>query len=355
MKILCICPIGIGNYLLFYPACRLISSLRPEIELHLLALRFPIYDIGKDDHLWKRIHVIDPTKISKAETVFSLLNEIRSERYDASLSFFPSNKWQYNLLPYLCGIKERFAFRYPLKRLSSLSFLSNRKIPIDFSLHDLHQNVHLSALFLEKDLSNQKLVFPDLFSNAEEKEAEEMLKESLPVRIAVHPGSSAEHGMDIKRWSPERFAALADRICRKLGAEALIFGGPDEKELKTRVASGMVEAHRIIEPVNLRLTAALLKKCSICLCNDSGLMHMAACMGVPVAAAFGPTDEKRNGPVGNCNLILRKPTPGFPLWNARNVGVRSVPRGIDPEASLKALTVDDAWASVESWLNTQFF
>ena len=109
-----------------------------------------------------------------------------------------------------------------------------------------------------------------------------MLKTALPRRIAIHPGSSAEHGMDIKRWDPKRFGLLADKICGKLGAEALIFGGPDESNLKMQVASVMKEKHRIIEPVDIGLTAAHIKQCNLCLCNDSGLMHIAACMEIPV-------------------------------------------------------------------------
>ena len=88
----------------------------------------------------------------------------------------------------------------------------------------------------------------------------------------------------------------------------------------------------------------------MCLCNDSGLMHIAACSGVPVAAIFGPTDEKRNGPVGAGHLIIRKIMPGFPLWTARNAGVRKICRKIDPQESLRVLTVEDAWSMVEPWL-----
>ena len=79
-------------------------------------------------------------------------------------------------------------------------------------------------------------------------------------------------------------------------------------------------------------------------------MHIAACSGIPVAAVFGPTDEKRNGPVGCGHLIIRKKMPGFPLWTARNAGVRTGLGKIDPQASLKALTVEDAWNLTEPWL-----
>jgi hypothetical protein len=62
MKILCICPIGIGNYLLMYPACCALKKKRPESELHLLALRGAIRDLADGDPLWSGLSVIDPTR-----------------------------------------------------------------------------------------------------------------------------------------------------------------------------------------------------------------------------------------------------------------------------------------------------
>jgi ADP-heptose:LPS heptosyltransferase len=83
-------------------------------------------------------------------------------------------------------------------------------------------------------------------------------------------------------------------------------------------------------------------------------MHIAAGQGVPTVALFGPTDEKRNGPVGANTLVVRKPMEGFPVWTAENVGKRKLKRGINPRASLEALTSEDAWAQVEPWLAATF-
>jgi ADP-heptose:LPS heptosyltransferase len=347
MKLLCICPIGIGNYLLFYPACKLLKKYRPEISLHMLALRKPIADLGKGDPLWDKIHIIDPTTAKGLRQKINFIKTMRSESYNASLSFFPSNTWQYNLFPFLAGIPQRYAFRYLFKKMASLSFLNNRFLQNDISLHDVHQNMKLSGLFLRRGVDQEELVFPELCSEKEILQASEMLKGSKLVKVAIHPGSSKEHGMDAKRWAPERFGFLADRICDALGAESLIFGGADELDIKMQTASVMKMPHRIIDPVNLRMTAALMKSCTVCLCNDSGLMHIAACAGTPVFAVFGPTDEKRNGPVGAENIVIRKEMDGFPLWTAANVGKRAVPEGVDPQASLKALTVEEAWGMVE--------
>jgi ADP-heptose:LPS heptosyltransferase len=219
-------------------------------------------------------------------------------------------------------------------------------------LHDVQQNMNLAALFVgQPTVAEQKPQFPALFGEAQREWANEFLQSGRSKRlIAVHPGSSAEHSMILKRWAPERFALLADRICERLNAEALLLGGTEEESLKQAVAQRMAKACRSVPATSLRNTAALLDACELCLCNDSGIMHVASCIGVPTIAIFGPTDEKRNGPLGEKALVVRKEVPGFPLWPVSSVGNRAVPRGVNPRASLDRLSVDEAWEQIGHWL-----
>lgn len=352
MKILCICPFGIGNYLLCYPAWRLLRSKLPHAGLHLLALRRQIIDLAGNDPLWNSIHFIEPGRSQTIQSLGRFMGSLRREKFDASMSFFPSNTWQYNMLPFVAGAKERHAFRYDLKKMASLSILNTHLIPVDPALHDVQQNIMLSARFAGCDPDDAEVIFPQLHSADERESARIMVKSDKSVHIAIHPGSSAENGMDAKRWPAERFGRLADRICERLGADALILGGPDEKGLKQTVAKAMRQPSRIIDPQPLTLTAALLGECTLCLCNDSGIMHLAASVGTPTVAIFGPTDERRNGPWGDRHCIIRKNTAGFPLWTAANVGSRRVPPGIDPMQSLLDLSVDDAWETASGFVGT---
>jgi heptosyltransferase II len=353
MKILCICPIGIGNYLMCYPAFSALKRRRPAMSLHMLALRHGIAALAQGDPLWSVIDAFDPDKfLSNMQGPLSVIFRLRALRFEASLCFFPSNTWQYYALPFLCGIRRRYGFRYEMKRMSSMSFIGTDLVPADPALHDVRQNLCLAGFFLGEDLAGEPIVFPRQFG-PEEAQWAVAYSASLPgspLRIAVHPGSSVEHGMDVKRWAPERFARLADEACRLLSAQAFIFGSADEADVKNAVAAAMKQKAHVVEPVSMRKTAALLSQCACCIANDSGIMHMAACMGVPTAGIFGPTDERRNGPYGDKNLVIRKPMPGFPLWTAKNVGDRSLPRGIDPKASLNALAAEDAWEQMRPWL-----
>ena len=353
MKILCICPIGIGNYLMCYPAFSALKRRRPEMSLHMLALRHGIAALAKKDPLWDRISAFDPDTLpSGIKEPLSVVFGLRAERFDASLCFFPSNTWQYYALPFLCGIRRRYGFRYEMKRMSSMSFIGTDLVPADPALHDVLQNLRLAGFFLEEDITGEPIMFPQQFGSEEAQWAAAYFA-SLPggpKRIAVHPGSSMEHGMEVKRWAPERFARLADEMCRFLSAQVYIFGSADETDVKNAVAAAMKQKAHVVEPVSVRKTAALLSQCACCIANDSGIMHMAACMGVPTAGIFGPTDEKRNGPYGKKNLVIRKPMPGFPLWTAKNAGDRTLPQGVDPKASLNALTAEDAWEQMRPWL-----
>jgi heptosyltransferase-2 len=352
MKVLCICPIGIGNYLLMYPACAQLKAVHPELSLHLLALRKGIAGLACGDPLWSAVHCIDPTRAPSLLDQVRFVRQLSGERFHASLGFFPSNNWQYNLLPFLAGVPARYAFHYPLKQGGSLSFLATRFVPVDSEVHDVRQNLRLAAVFTGSDADGTAPVFPALFTEKEREAAARYLAQQGGAArwVGIHPGSSGEHGMAAKRWDPMRFGELAGRICRELDAEALVFGGTGEEKIKHVTAAMITVPHRIVEPADLKTTAALIARCSLFLCNDSGLMHMAASMKVPVAAVFGPTDEKRNGPFGAGNLVIRKPMDGFPLWTASSAGVRSVCGDVDPQASLRALSVDDAWEMVRPWL-----
>jgi heptosyltransferase II len=353
MNILCICPIGIGNYLLCYPAFLAIKRSMPDASMHLLALREGVASLAHTDSLWKGITVIDPTKIHSPYKPFKVLHELRTYNFDASINFFPSNTWQYNLFPFLSGIPARYGFSYSVAPFTKLHILCNRKVSVDPELHDIVQNYRIVSFFLNEVIRETDVVFPKLFTENEKKEAKEYFSNFSGdvLRIGIHPGSSTEHGMDAKRWSPDKFACLADKIRMKYKSEIFIFGGPDEERVKRSVAGYMRNTAHIVPAVSLSRTAALLSECSLFISNDSGLMHIASCMNVPTAGIFGPTDERRNGPAGRDSIVVRKKMDGFPLWNAENVGSRIIHQGIDPMSSLKALSAEYAWQQIEPWIS----
>jgi ADP-heptose:LPS heptosyltransferase len=106
--------------------------------------------------------------------------------------------------------------------------------------------------------------------------------------MAVSPGASA----DLKRWPIEHFVQVCRYSVEKLDAAVLVLGGPEESKLfhTFRELTQSLRRIEIVQDLHLRQVAALLAQCGLYVGNDSGLMHVAAAVGTPVVALFGPTD-----------------------------------------------------------------
>jgi heptosyltransferase-2 len=111
-----------------------------------------------------------------------------------------------------------------------------------------------------------------------------------------------------KRWPAERFAALADRLAGNLGAEIILFGSAGERDVAERIESlSRAKIHNVAGQTRLRELAALLAECKVVVTNDTGAMHVAAAVGTPVVAVFGPTNPVTTSPVGPRHTLIRRP------------------------------------------------
>jgi ADP-heptose:LPS heptosyltransferase len=113
----------------------------------------------------------------------------------------------------------------------------------------------------------------------------------------IHPGSGAFSLA--RRWSPERFAAVADRLAAEQGMRILVLAGPapGERELAREVVDQMTQPATILDGVpSVQELAALLRRASLFVGNDSGVMHLASAVETPVVAIFGPTNHRAWGP-----------------------------------------------------------
>jgi lipopolysaccharide heptosyltransferase II len=128
--------------------------------------------------------------------------------------------------------------------------------------------------------------------------------------IGVHPGASFGPA---KRWPPERFAALADRMIGELHANVLIFGSAAEAPLAETIARGMKHAPTVLAgKTTLTQMLALLAHCQLVITNDSGPMHLTAALGLPLVAVFGSTDERATGPLSLHARVVKYPVACSP-------------------------------------------
>jgi heptosyltransferase I len=94
----------------------------------------------------------------------------------------------------------------------------------------------------------------------------------------------------LKRWSAERLARTAAALNTRFDLPIMIFAGPQTRAA-AQLAALLTCPPIIVESFHLLDTAALLSRCAILICNDTGLMHMGAAVGTPIVAVFGPTTE----------------------------------------------------------------
>jgi heptosyltransferase II len=123
--------------------------------------------------------------------------------------------------------------------------------------------------------------------------------------IGLNPGAFFGSA---KRWEPTRFAAAGERLARETGARIAIVGGSLERPLGEAIAAAMdVDSRVLCGETTLGELLGVLASLRLLLTNDSGPMHVAAALGVPVVAVFGPTDWRETGPVGPHRRLVREP------------------------------------------------
>ena len=227
-----------------------------------------------------------------AAGMLRMAREVRRERPRAAILF--QNAVDAAILAFLAGIPERMGYATDARRL-----LLTKAVPVTEEILSLHHVEYY--LRLVSDLGVPLPAEPAMRLRVTEEErsvfrarlSAEGIDATGPV-LGSNPG--ATYG-SAKRGYPDRFAVVADVLSAEWGASVVIMGSPTEKPLADAIAAAMKRP-----PVNLagrttvRELMALLSECAFLVTNDSGPMHIAAALGVPLVAIFGPTDWRKTSP-----------------------------------------------------------
>jgi len=186
------------------------------------------------------------------------------------------------------------------------------------------------------------------FSEIEEKKADDFLKNheiepNLPL-IGIHPGGNWVY----KLWDAENFARIGNILKDDFQAQILLFVGPNEFGLRSKVAL-MMKERMVFVREDLRQVAALIRRCNLYIGNDTGPMHIATAVGTPVVAIFGSTDYRRSGPYGSQNAVVRSNidlgcNPCHPGRNPGGCGVGNC-------KAMKLVTVEHVRKAIENVLS----
>jgi heptosyltransferase-2 len=292
MNILILALSGIGDALMFTPALRLLRNSLPDAQIDALVMFKGVNDMFLRNKDINNVYYFDFLKESVYQSLKYVL-KLRN-RYDTSISVYPSNRKEYNIINFLIGADKRAGVDYLRMNNRELSFLSNISITEDDSIHNVQANIKLVEKVLNVKLTDEPdLNFP--INGEDENFAEDYLKKlsikDSDIVIGFHPGSATLKNHIYRRWEPEKFAALGKNLIEKKGVKILIFGGPEEEELKLNIANLINSGYAVSTGVmSLPQTAAVIKRCDVFVTNDSSLMHVASAMKNKIVAIIGPTN-----------------------------------------------------------------
>ena len=295
----------IGDVVMSLAALRELRRLYPSAHLAVLARPW-VTAIYQDQGLVDEIRTLE----GSSSNPLDLLKTARDLRdFDTSILF--PNSFGAALLFFLTRIPERIGYATDGRSL----LLSRRAKPRIRQL-DRHQIFYYLDLLYQTGLSsidylNKSSIQPDIRLQATPRirEAADTLMRDTHVDtrrplIALNPGASFGPA---KRWFPERYAILADRLVQAADAEVLLLGSDSEASIARQISDGMKQkANNLVGRTDLATLIGIISRCQLLVGNDSGPMHLAAALGVPQVAIFGSTDEKATGPFNPRAVVLNK-------------------------------------------------
>jgi heptosyltransferase-2 len=339
MKILIRATNWVGDAIMALPAIREIRS-RPYASVSILARSY-VADIYRDQNVADELIIYDHR--GKHAGIFGrerLVAELRSRDFDIAILL--QNAFDAAWLAWRAGIPQRMGYAR-----DGRSILLTKAVPVpkpgEIPAHEKFYYLELLRRSGWTDSVPDELFIKLHVNEASRAHAADQLASAgvrrNVVRIAI--GAGASYG-SAKCWPPSRFAELANQLQARWDADVILFGAAGETDVSSAIASEMKRA-----PIDLtgKTTVAdlpaLLSQCHVFVGNDSGAMHVAAAVGLPAVAIFGPTDPFGTAPVTPRHTIVRQQPYCSPCF------LRRCP--IDHRCMTR-ITTSEVEAAVDPWL-----
>lgn len=349
-SILTVALSGIGDALMFSPALRLLREKYPETQIDILCMFKGVEELYKRNPDISNVLYWDFLS-SSIPSSFSYLLKLRG-KYDATISVYPQNRWEYNSICFLIGAKYRLGHIYNHLNAYSLSFLNNHRIHELDSRHNVEENIELVKL-LGVNIPQQLPPLQVHLTNEDIEQGNDWLASqnlSHSLLVGFHAGSAEFKNHINRRWAPEKYAELGLRLIREKNASILLFGGSDEYALNEKINSAM-ENKGVIVKTPFMLTAALMSQCKLFVCNDTGLMHLAAGLQLPIVTIFAYTNPSYVYPWKTRTTMVRHPLECSPCFYYSPRPVRCRWKE-DRFRCITHIEVDEVWNAVNTMLDT---
>lgn len=304
MKILVVKIAAIGDFLMATPALRALKRGAPGNELHLLAGR-SIAAAARGNPDVDRVFTLDDRRLfhggllARAAEVLRAARRLRRERYDAGLNFHRDARFA--LILFLAGCRRRVGFRRGRRR----PWLLTDAVAVEGIRHHIF---HYCDLLRPLGVSclDFRMEFP--VAAADEAAAENFLAPArLGEYVVLAPGGAAnvKEVMASRRWPAGHFSRLAGLLLQA-GLRPVLIGAGQDTRIAAAIAADQPAVLDLSGRTTLGQAAALLRRARLVIANDSGLMHLAAAVGAPLIALFGPTHPGEKKPLAGGSVVLWK-------------------------------------------------
>jgi ADP-heptose:LPS heptosyltransferase len=322
-KILVIRLDRIGDVVLSTPVIRALRQNFPEAIIHFLVKEYTLDIVVGNPHI-NAVKVYGKDRLEKD--------------YDIAIALHPGIHQNY--LTFISGACLRIGYASS----GGGFFLTN--IVADNSQGCLCHEVELTLKAVEVLGCLGKDKYLEIYENKLAKEfVQHLLLElgifSTDFLVIIHPGSRQEY----LRWDKEKFSHIAARLMRERKAKVIITGTLQECQLIEKISSDMPQGIFYCPDLTLSRLISLLSRGNLFIGNSSGPMHIAAALGIPVVAIFGPKHPRdsylRWGPWSQKSIVVSKET-----------GCRDcLPAKCRDFKCMHSVTEDDVWDGIESVLN----
>lgn len=313
MKILVRATNWLGDAVMSIPALRAIRRTRPDAHIAILARPW-VADLYQGQGLADEIIPFENAGrhrgIAGAER---LAAELRAQKFDVALLL--QNAFLAAWIAARAGIPERIGYAREAR-----SWMLTRPIAVpgagEIPAHETYYYLELlrRAGWLDQMPSVEpvRLKLSEPACDAAEANLRQQLVRPESFRVALAPGAAFGTA---KCWPAERYATLADRLIAEFDADVILFGSPTERAVAERVAAKMQRRPIVLAgQTSVGDLPALLAACHLFIGNDSGAMHVAAAVGLPVVAVFGPTDPHGTSPRAPRMTLVREPVSCSPCF-----------------------------------------
>ena len=291
----------IGDAVMTLPAVAAIRNTFPDARISILVKPW----VAEVFHLCKYVDEVIPFQSSGIHSGIAgklrLAKELRSRGFDTAILL--QNAVEPAIIARLAGIPVRAGYDSDGRGL--LLTHSVRRTEAVRKVHQIEYYLEMVKSLGCRSTDSKVHLEP---GKEYEVLSENLLREhgigSGTFLIGLAPG--AAYG-PAKRWLPERFAAVADRLIDGLPARAVLFGSQEDRKCADLVEkSARHPMINVAGKTNLGEAMAIIARCSLFLSNDSGLMHVAGALNIPTVAIFGSTNPITTSPVGDNSTVIYK-------------------------------------------------